>query len=166
MFDTILWATDGSSRCDRSLVRVREMCEEYGSSLRVVHVVPEFGLGRISADVHPHEDRTIAKLKAQTSALRRHGINASLHVIRGAHGCRARHIADTARMIDAQLIIVATRGRLPLAEAIHRDVTQQLLTRSPCPVFVVPSGTTRPVSLRTSPRTRPRPRSDARRDSA
>jgi nucleotide-binding universal stress UspA family protein len=92
---------------------VRTLCERYGSRLRIVHVVRRLGLGYLPA-TRPYEEGVIAKLKSQTLALRRHGINASLHVIRDAPGSPARHIADTAHMVDADLLIIAGRGRGPL----------------------------------------------------
>ena len=112
MFDTIVWASDGSARDEQSLPVVREICARYDSSLRIVHVVERLpGPPLPGLDVHAYEDRLVAKLKARTSALRRRGINASLHVIRGAVGQTADHIAEVAVAVDAQLIIAGGRGR-------------------------------------------------------
>ena len=137
MFNTILWATDGSSCSDDALGIVRGLCERSGSTLRVVHVVQQLGGEHF---LIPDEDRVIAKLKAQTSALRRHGIDASLHVIRGAVGSPAGHIADTARAVDADLIVVGVRGRSALASVLLGSVTLRLLTIARCPVLVIRHG--------------------------
>lgn len=140
MFDTILWAADGSARDDRSLPLVHDLCERYASSLRIVHVVERLpGPPLPGLDVHAYEDRTVAKLKARTSALRRHGINASLHVIRGAVGQTADHIAEIAVAGDAQLIVAGARGRSAWEGALLASVTQRLLAVAPCPVLVLPS---------------------------
>jgi nucleotide-binding universal stress UspA family protein len=140
MFDTILWATDGSPCSDHALGTVRQLCEHYGSSLRVVHVAQTLGGGHLPGpNVIPDEDRVIAKLKAQTSSLRRHGINASLHVIRGAIGQPAGHIIDTAGAVDADLIVAGVRGRSPLQSVLLGSVTRRLLMIAPCPVLVVPA---------------------------
>lgn len=140
MFDSILWATDGSPGADQSLGRVRELCERYGSSLRIVHVVHQLGCQNLPGpNVLADENRVIAKLKAQTSSLRRHGINASLHVIRGATGSPARHIADMARATDAELIVLGVRGRSPVEAVLSGSVTCRLLATAPCPVLVVPA---------------------------
>lgn len=138
MFDTILLATDGSPAADGALRCVRALCERHGSRLCIVHVVRRLGARYLPA-AQPYEDRVIAKLKAQTRALRRHGINASLHVIRDAPGSPARHIADTARLVDADLLIVTGRGRSPLRGAVSGSVTQRLLAIAPCPVLVIPA---------------------------
>jgi nucleotide-binding universal stress UspA family protein len=140
MFNTILWATDGSPCSDDALGTVRRLCERYGSSLRIVHVVQQFGGEHFTGpDLIPDEDRVIAKLKAQTSALRRHGIDASLHVIRGAVGSPAGHIVDMVRMVAADLIVVGVRGRSALESVLLGSVTLRLLTIAQCPVLVVPA---------------------------
>jgi nucleotide-binding universal stress UspA family protein len=128
MFGTIVWANDGSSRSDAAYGRVRDLCERHGSSLRIVHVARPLAAGR---------DHQIAKLKALTLALRRHGVNASLHVVRGAIGSPAPHIAEVARMAGAGLVIVTSRGRSPLTGAIAGSVTQRLLGGAPCPVLIL-----------------------------
>ena len=129
MFDTIVWATDGSARSDAAYGYVRDACERHGSSLRIVHVARPLAGGG---------DREIAKLKAMTSSLRRHGVRASLHVVRGAIGSAAPHIAEVARMADAGLVIVTSRGRSPLLGAVAGSVTQRLLAEAPCPVLILP----------------------------
>ena len=150
MFDTIVWASDGSVRDDRSLPVVRDLCARYASSLRIVHVVERLpGPPLPGLDVHAYEDRTVAKLKARTSALRRRGISASLHVVRGSLGQTADHIAEIAEAGDAQLIIAGARGRSACEGAVLGSVTQRLLAVAPCPVLVVPcTATNRPARRR------------------
>jgi nucleotide-binding universal stress UspA family protein len=139
MFDTIVWASDGSARDDRSLPVVREICARYGASLRIVHVVERLpGPPWPGVDVHACEDRVVAKLKARTSALRRRGIDASLHVVRGSIGQPADHIAEIAAAGDAQLIIAGARGRPAWEGAMLGSVTQRLLAVASCPVLVIP----------------------------
>ena len=135
----IVWASDGSIRDDRSLPLVREICERYVASLRIVHVVERLpGPPPPGIDVHAYEDRVVAKLKARTSALRRHGISASLHVVRGSLGQTADHIAEIALAGDAQLIIAGARGRSAWEGALLGSVTQRLLAVTPCPALILP----------------------------
>jgi nucleotide-binding universal stress UspA family protein len=140
MFDRILWAADGSARDAHTLSVARELCARYDSSLRIVHVVERVPAPPLSGfDVHADEDRLVAKLKARTSALRRHGVNASLHVTRGAVGHTADHIAEIAVAGDAQLIIAGCRGRSACGGALLGSLTQRLLAVAPCPVLVLPT---------------------------
>jgi nucleotide-binding universal stress UspA family protein len=139
MFDTIVWASDGSVRDDESLPVVREICERYAGSLLIVHVVERLPAASLPGlDVHACQDRIVAKLKARTSALRRRGINASLHVIRGSLGQSADHIAEIPAGVDAQLVIAGARGRSAWQRAVLGSVTQRLLAVAPCPVLVIP----------------------------
>lgn len=128
MFRTIVWASDGSASSDAAYGYVRDACERYGSSLRIVHVARPSAAG----------DRRIAELKAMTTSLRRRGINASLHVVRGAVGRPGHHIAALARMADAALVVVSTRERSPVVGAVLGSVAQQILAEAPCPVLILP----------------------------
>jgi nucleotide-binding universal stress UspA family protein len=131
MFSSIVWATDGSDASLAGSRFVRGTCERYGSRLRLVHVAPTLCTAA--------DERRIAGLKALTSSLRRHGIDASLHVVRGAIGSPAPHIAEVARMSQAKLVIVGTRGRSPVVSAVAGSVAQRLLAESSCPVLVLPA---------------------------
>ncbi len=130
MFSTVVWATDGSRASLADAHLVRETCERYASRLRIVHVAPALPTAA--------DERRIAALKALSSSLRRHGVDASLHVVRGAIGSPAPHIAEVARMSHAGLLIVGTRGRSPVVSAVAGSVAQRLLAQAPCPVLVVP----------------------------
>jgi nucleotide-binding universal stress UspA family protein len=139
MFDTIIWASDGSVRDDRSLPVVRDLCRRYSSSLRIIHVVERVPAATCAGlDVHGDEERTVAKLKARSTALRRHGISASLHVVRGSLGQTADHIAEIAQAGNAQLIVAGAPGRSAWEGAMLGSVTQRLLAVAPCPVLVIP----------------------------
>ncbi|MGA9856402.1 MAG: universal stress protein [Solirubrobacteraceae bacterium] len=133
MFDTILWANDGSRRADEALSPVRELCERYRSALRIVHVASS---GQ-SAQERAATERVIDKLKAQTTAMRRQGLNASLHVIRGATGSPAPHLLRTAHDITPDLMIVSHREGAPRAGGLSDSVAHQLLASGACPVLVV-----------------------------
>lgn len=128
---TVVWATDGSAQSVAASGLVREVCEREESALRIVHIAPV-----VSTQA---DERGVAALKALTRSLRRHGVNASLHVVRGAIGAPAGHIADVAGMVDADLVILTTRGRSPLVGAVAGSVTQGLVACAPCPVLVLPA---------------------------
>jgi nucleotide-binding universal stress UspA family protein len=130
MFSMIVWATDGSVASLGGSRFVRDACERYGSRLRIVHIAPTLCTRA--------DERRIARLKALTSSLRRHGIDASLHVVRSAIGSPAPHIAQVARMSQAGLLIVGTRGRSSVMSAVAGSVAQRLLAEAPCPVLVLP----------------------------
>ena len=131
MFSTIVWATDASDASLAGSRFVRDACERYASRLLIVHVTPALCMGA--------DERRIARLKALSCSLRRHGIDVSLHVVRGAMGSPAPHIAAVARMAHARLLILGTRGRAPVISAVAGSVAQRLLGEAPCPVLVLPA---------------------------
>jgi nucleotide-binding universal stress UspA family protein len=139
MFKTIVWATDGSV-ADRPAQRLaRRLCDEHAGSLRIVHVVSKLIPGPPGPGRHGDEERHIAGLKATTRALRRHGIDASLHVVRGWTGSPAAQIADFCRAVDADSVVLAGRRRTAMRGAMGGSVTQSVISLAPCPVLVVPS---------------------------
>jgi nucleotide-binding universal stress UspA family protein len=130
-FHTIVWATDGSAPSVAGVDFVRDASERYGADLRIVHVAPP--LSTLA------DERRIAKLKAVSASLRRRGVGASLHVVRGALGSPAPHIAEVARMVHADLVIVTTRGRGAMISALAGSTTLALIAQAPCPVLALPA---------------------------
>jgi len=135
MFDTIVCATDGTAQGDRALRVARQLAEASSSFLWIVHVALTLPGGW---NTHADEEQTIARLKAATASLRRRGINASLHVVRAHRGDVAQIIADTADAVDAEVIIVGTRGRSPSVGAALGATTTGLLHVAGQPVLAVP----------------------------
>ena len=54
-----------------------------------------------------------------------------------AVGLAGRNLVDTARKVNAQLIVLAGRGSTSM---LLGTVSQYVLRRAPCPVIVVPEG--------------------------
>lgn len=133
MFHTIVWATDGRERDGGQEQYVRTLAEGDGRELRIVHVV------RSPAQLPPPdadggEERLLARLRAQTRGLRREGVNASLHVIRGVVGSVAPVIAQLAESVGADLLVVGSRRS---SEAASGATLRPLLEAAPCPVLVL-----------------------------
>jgi nucleotide-binding universal stress UspA family protein len=57
--------------------------------------------------------------------------------LRAALGLAGRNLVDTARGVNAQLIVLAGRGSTSM---LLGTVSQYVLRRAPCPVLVVPEG--------------------------
>ena len=57
--------------------------------------------------------------------------------LRTALGLAGRNLVDTARKVNAQLIVLAGRGSTSM---LLGTVSQYVLRRAPCPVLVVPEG--------------------------
>lgn len=142
MFKSIIWATDGSDDAAKALPLAKQLAQEGGATITVVHVVEHVeGAGAVGPPVRSDESGVQAELKRMTSELSEQGIKASL-VIRPEVGSRpANEIADIARELGADLIVAGTRGHTALGGFWVGSVTDRLLHISPCPVLVVPTRT-------------------------
>jgi nucleotide-binding universal stress UspA family protein len=62
-----------------------------------------------------------------------------MRMARAGVGEAAHVVAEAAREEGADVIVVGTRGRGPLAGLLLGSVTQRLLHLAPCPVLAVPT---------------------------
>lgn len=140
MFNTILWATDGSESADRALPYAKTLATHDGAALVVVHSVEHMVGPRAGGfPVHADEEEVKAKIERQAEELAADGINVSSKIVGGPSVIGAAHtIADVARYVGADLIIVGTRGHTPLSGLMLGGVTQRLLHIASCPVLAVP----------------------------
>jgi nucleotide-binding universal stress UspA family protein len=138
MFETIVWATDGSELADRALPLVAELARTHASKIVAVHA-NELLSGRFfgGAPMLADEDEVCAKIEKQVLGLREAGFDAGVkiesHVRRGT----AELIVNAATELEADLIVVGTHGRGPAASTLLGSVAKDLLHLAPCPVLVV-----------------------------
>jgi nucleotide-binding universal stress UspA family protein len=137
MFETIVWATDGSELADSALPLVTELAIKHGSRIVAVHanevLVGRFGGTTLLAD----EEDIRVRLEAQVADLREAGLQANLRVETGNRHGIAELIAAAAADVEADLIVVGTHGRGPAATAVLGSVAKALLHEAHCPVLVV-----------------------------
>ena len=138
MYKSIVWGTDGSSEADRALPAVIDLASRPGTTLTVVHVDEHFYGGRSSGDsVFADEPDLRTKIEQQVEDFRKAGISTDFQVLAKTDGEPADAIAEVAETIDADLIVVATRGHGRLAGAFLGSCEQRLLHVSPVPVLVI-----------------------------
>jgi nucleotide-binding universal stress UspA family protein len=140
MFRTIIWATDGSEAADEALPYAKALATGEGRKLVVVHS-REIYVGRGgSYPVLADEADLEHKIRGQVHALGDEGVDGSFRLVSGAVPGAAHMIADVAREVGADVIVVGTRGHGPVAGLLLGSVTQRLLHIAPCPVLAVPTG--------------------------
>jgi nucleotide-binding universal stress UspA family protein len=138
MFETVIWATDGSDFADRALPYAMGLADGQDKKLVAVHA-EELIVGRAGGyPVYADDDELEAKIRRQVEDIRAHGVDASLEFVACAAPNAAHVITDVAVDVGADVIVVATRGHGPVAGLLHGSVTQRLLHIAPCPVLVVP----------------------------
>jgi nucleotide-binding universal stress UspA family protein len=139
MFKTTLWATDGSESADGALPYAKALAAGNDRRLAVVHCKEVF-VGRGGGyPVLADEDELEAKIRNQVELLREEGIDASFTLASGPASHAAHMIVDVARDVDADVIVVGTRGHAPVTGLLLGGVTQRLLHIARCPILAVPT---------------------------
>ena len=138
MFKTIVWATDGSPNADMALPVAKALVQEHGGSLVVVHIVQRFAT-ETGLAVHADEELVKAKLERIVGELSGEGIDARLRIVNHIGPQPAHDIADLAREIGADLIVLGTRGHGAVVGLLLGSVVLRLLHVAPCPVVAVPA---------------------------
>jgi nucleotide-binding universal stress UspA family protein len=137
MFETIVWATDGSEHADRALPYVKELARANGSRIVAVHA-NELLRGRFGGDpLLADEPDLRERIEGQVGELRADGFDAELKVTTGT-GEIPELVARAAVDVDADLIVLCTHGHGSIKSAVVGSVARGLLHRSPCPVLAIP----------------------------
>jgi nucleotide-binding universal stress UspA family protein len=131
MYRTIVLALDGSEGSNRAIPVAVAYARRDAAQIVVAH-----------ARTHALETAIEHRLDMQVERLSRSGIETATIVRDTLFGNEAPMIADVAREAEADLIVIASRGRGPFAGALLGSTTQRLLPIAACPVLVVPGGYT------------------------
>jgi len=137
MFTKVLLALDGSPEAMAAIPYARAVLDPDGS-IEAVHV-RELIVGRggkqtlhaDEADVEEVVRRSVERLKAE-------GVQATMHFTTTASSGPAHAIAEAARRVDADVIVMGTRGQSQVVGLLLGSVTQRILHIAPCPVLAVP----------------------------
>ena len=137
MFETIVWATDGSDLSDRALLPVIDLARKHHAKIVAVHA-NELLKGRFGgAPLLSDEPELVEKIEGQVAELRELGLPAELRVVNGTDDVPTL-IAKAAREIDADLIVVGTHGWGGFRSAVLGSVARGLLHAAWCPVLAIP----------------------------
>jgi len=140
VYKAIVWSTDGSQHAERALPHVKELAKAEGATITIVHVVERIeGGGAVGVPRRADEPEVQAKLQDLAAELSQEGFSVSL-IVRGDVGARPAHeVVEAAREVDADLIVVGSRGLGAISGLLLGSVAHRLLHIAPCPVLVVPA---------------------------
>lgn len=139
MFRNVLWATDGSAHADRALIYATQLARGNGATLHVVHIVEKLANGRVAGqDSRMDEPEIDDRIRAQASAAAADGLKVNVHMTAGWAGHAASLISQVAKDVEADVIVVGTRGHSAVVNTLIGSVTQRLLHTAACPVLAVP----------------------------
>jgi nucleotide-binding universal stress UspA family protein len=135
---TILFATDGSDSAGEALEFAIELAKETGAEIEVLAVKPppvlsKGGVGlpilQVEEDQGAEHVASAAAVKAEGS-----GVHARAHV---EFGEPAEAIAAAGERLEADLIVVGSRGLGAIRGAMLGSVSHELVKRSRIPVTIV-----------------------------
>ncbi|MBC6477788.1 MAG: universal stress protein [Hormoscilla sp. GM7CHS1pb] len=135
MFQTVLFSVNDSSESREAAEVVANVVQKYNSQLVLLSVlVPVADEAASQHSMSDHE--AIAKLLEGAKAMfAQQGIQTE---VMEREGNPAFVICDVADEIDANLIVMGSRGMGLTEEGISDSVTNRVVNLSPCPVLIVP----------------------------
>ncbi len=129
MFKTVLFPVDRSREAQQAAALVIQLVQEHASTLHILAVVEPENTAMATPE-------TVESLLAEAQAMfEAQGI--AVQTIERS-GKPAFTICDVADEINAELIVMGSRGLGLTPEDAADSVTQKVLSLSPCPVLVVP----------------------------
>ncbi len=145
----ILIATDASPSAEQAVHFGVQLAREQGAEAAFVHVVPSYDLAPVFAfgmsAVIPHEltkeDR--ASLQAAAHLAEQKGVRATIKLLAGD---AADEIVAHADSIDADMIVVGSRGHGAVAGTLLGSVSRGVLREARRPVLVVPGAAHQPAT--------------------
>ena len=137
MYEKVLVAIDRSENSNRALAAARELASLSDGEVRVLHlreqeVIPRMGL---VADESPEEAHLW--LESAVDELRNAGVKATGEVRNTIYGQAAREIVADARLHDAGIIVMGSRGRSDLTGLFLGSTAHKVIHLTGLPVLVV-----------------------------
>ncbi len=142
-FETVVWATDGSENAARALPYARALLDREHGMLVAVHIIleqPAAGVDQGRSEDGSQSDGGAA-VRQLVTELQQDGVNALIKAANYLDAQPAKAIADIAKDVSADVIVLGTRGHGAIGGLLARSVTQHLLHIAPCPVLAVPPAT-------------------------
>jgi len=136
MFDRILVAVDGSREGGKTVPVALDLAGRYGSTVTVVHVREHTRYEGDDVDLGPgpSAEQLVEDVVAR---FRDAGIPAAGEIRRVRPGDTPEQIVDVAKEMDAELIVMGTRGMTEWKSLLLGGVANKVVHHAHCPVLLV-----------------------------
>ncbi|MFA6545436.1 MAG: universal stress protein [Limisphaerales bacterium] len=137
LWQRILVTTDFSTASLAAVRYARALAHERNAGLTVLNIVEPFHVDwKMDTSDRQRDDRAEAERAMAAFS------DAELRGLAGVHtvlrpGQPAEAIAEFARVMAADLLVIATHGRTSLARSLMGSVTENVVRHAPCPVLVI-----------------------------
>ncbi len=136
MADRILLPLDGSPMAESILPQAQRLLEKRDAELilvRAVHLIPatDVDYGLLVAELQEQAEKYLGTIEKR---LRAEGLRVRSVAMQGPP---ADVITEVAQTDKASMIVMGTHGRTGLARLLFGSVTELVLRRAKCPVFLV-----------------------------
>ncbi len=136
MFKTVLFPVDRSREAQEAAVVVADIVQRYGSRLAILSVLEESDTEAEKPEKPMMSHDAISELlKGAKAAFSQQGIETETLERKGKP---AFVICDVADEIEANLIVMGSRGLGLTEEGASESITSLVINLAPCPVLIVP----------------------------
>jgi nucleotide-binding universal stress UspA family protein len=140
--EIVLATRFGTSSAEPARVAAN-LARQVGGHITVLYVATELEaveLGAAEAGIDPSAERARieARIHAELKTFAAEYLAGLAVGVRVVEGHVAERVTQAAAELNADYIVVGTRGRGQLARLILGDTTHSILQHAPCPVVVVP----------------------------
>jgi nucleotide-binding universal stress UspA family protein len=138
MYDRILVAVDHSEMSDRAVLAARDLAVLSNGEVWLLHL-REREMGLKTGVLVPNEptEEANAEVSASVEILTQAGVKAHGKVRNTIFGYAAREIVSYAKQVDADVIVMGSRGRGDMAGLLLGSTAHKVIHLSDRPVLVV-----------------------------
>ena len=141
MFKRILVPVDGSETSTKALVAALQLARESGGRVRIVHALDELAYlsgYEYSGDMLEQARQYAKKVVDDAVALAASsGVSADSQLLEAPGRRLGDIVADQARAMEADLVVVGTHGRRGIGRLVMGSGAEQVIRMAPVPVLAV-----------------------------
>ncbi|MGH7933717.1 MAG: universal stress protein [Candidatus Binataceae bacterium] len=120
----------------------KQIAQEHNATLCLLHIVPivpAIGEPHVGVTVHAHEEDRAKKQLQEIADQNLAGVKYQILTRVAGPTDTAKAVVQTAREVNADLIVMKTHGRHGLAHMLMGSVTEQVVREAPCAVLTLTS---------------------------